>query len=87
MRIYAQKDAPGLHKGKNRRFISFCLQPKMGVIHQGVIHQALQYAIRDEFQVKVWGHRASEGWSRVGVEGYPGVQGRGRIVRIPGGAR
>ncbi len=50
MRIYAQKPAPGLHKGKNRRFKNIFilhLEQKMGlymkgVIHEGVIHEALQ---------------------------------------------
>ncbi len=47
LRIYAQKAAPGLHKGKNRRFkkknFILHLQPKNGVIYKGVIHEALQY--------------------------------------------
>ncbi len=55
VRIYAQKAAPGLHEGKNRRFkkISFCIcshkwgfYTKGGIIQEGVIHQALQYSTR-----------------------------------------
>ncbi len=46
MRIYTQKAAPVLHKGKNRfkkkKFILH-LQPKMGVIHEGVIHEGVTH--------------------------------------------
>ncbi len=47
MQFDAPNDFPGLYERRKDRLQKnnfFFWQPKMGVVHQGVIHQALQYS-------------------------------------------
>ncbi len=46
--IFMHKTVPGLYEGRNGSMqkFSFCIcSQKMGVIHQGVKHQALEYIV------------------------------------------